>query len=47
MIAMQEAITPLGRMAAPKEAAAALWLSSGAASCVTGIELSVHGGRRP
>ncbi|MFE0026026.1 SDR family NAD(P)-dependent oxidoreductase [Amycolatopsis sp. NPDC059021] len=47
MIAMQEAITPLGRMATPEEAAAAaVWLCSDAASYVTGIALSVDGGRR-
>ncbi|MFF4752132.1 SDR family NAD(P)-dependent oxidoreductase [Streptomyces sp. NPDC002514] len=47
MIAQQEAITPLGRMAAPEEAAAAaVWLCSDAASYVTGIALSVDGGRR-
>ncbi|MFD7923591.1 SDR family NAD(P)-dependent oxidoreductase [Streptomyces sp. NPDC059740] len=47
MIAMQEATTPLGRMAAPEEAAAAVvWLCSDAASYVTGIALSVDGGRR-
>ncbi|MFE2444008.1 SDR family NAD(P)-dependent oxidoreductase [Streptomyces melanosporofaciens] len=47
MIAMQEAITPLGRMADPEEAAAAaVWLCSDAASYVTGIALSVDGGRR-
>ncbi|MFE5165213.1 SDR family NAD(P)-dependent oxidoreductase [Streptomyces sp. NPDC056697] len=47
LIAMQEAITPLGRMADPEEAAAAaVWLCSDAASYVTGIALSVDGGRR-
>ncbi|GAA2603017.1 SDR family NAD(P)-dependent oxidoreductase [Streptomyces axinellae] len=47
LIAMQESITPLGRMAAPEEAAAAAaWLCSDAASYVTGIALSVDGGRR-
>ncbi|GAA1969595.1 SDR family NAD(P)-dependent oxidoreductase [Amycolatopsis minnesotensis] len=47
MIAMQAAITPLGRLAAPEEAAAAaVWLCSDAASFVTGIALSVDGGRR-
>ncbi|WAP53694.1 SDR family NAD(P)-dependent oxidoreductase [Streptomyces sp. S465] len=47
MIAMQEAITPLGRMATPEEAAAAaVWLCSDAASYITGIALSVDGGRR-
>ncbi|MGP3942995.1 SDR family NAD(P)-dependent oxidoreductase [Streptomyces sp. 6N106] len=47
LIAMQEAITPLGRMANPEEAAAAaVWLCSDAASYITGIALSVDGGRR-
>ncbi|NSC19775.1 SDR family oxidoreductase [Streptomyces albus subsp. chlorinus] len=47
MMARQAANTPLGRSAAPEEAAAAaLWLSSDAASYVTGITLSVDGGRR-
>ncbi|MDT8916107.1 SDR family oxidoreductase [Amycolatopsis sp. PS_44_ISF1] len=47
LIARQEAITPLGRMARPEEAAAAVvWLCSEAAACVTGIALSVDGGRR-
>ncbi|WP_413811799.1 SDR family NAD(P)-dependent oxidoreductase [Streptomyces sp. OE57] len=47
MLAMQEAITPLGRLATPQEAAAAaVWLCSDAASYVTGIALSVDGGRR-
>ena len=47
MTAMQEAITPLGRLAAPEEAAAAaVWLCSDAASYVTGIAMSVDGGRR-
>ncbi|MEU1941961.1 SDR family oxidoreductase [Streptomyces sp. NPDC020125] len=47
LIAMQEAITPLGRMADPEEAAAAaVWLCSDAASYITGIALSVDGGRR-
>ncbi|GAA2073126.1 SDR family oxidoreductase [Streptomyces albiaxialis] len=47
MIAAQEAGTPLGRLAAPSEAAAAaVWLASDAASYVTGIALSVDGGRR-
>ncbi|MFI1913361.1 SDR family NAD(P)-dependent oxidoreductase [Nocardia sp. NPDC020380] len=43
----QAAITPLGRLAAPEEAAsAAVWLCSDAASYITGIALSVDGGRR-
>jgi NAD(P)-dependent dehydrogenase (short-subunit alcohol dehydrogenase family) len=47
MTAMQEAITPLGRLAAPEEAAAAaVWLCSDVASYVTGIAMSVDGGRR-
>ncbi|WP_216895440.1 SDR family NAD(P)-dependent oxidoreductase [Nocardia alni] len=47
MIARQAAITPLGRLATPEEAAAAaVWLCSEAASYVTGIALSVDGGRR-
>ncbi|AEW99764.1 SDR family NAD(P)-dependent oxidoreductase [Streptantibioticus cattleyicolor] len=47
MIAMQESITPLGRLATPEEAAAAaVWLCSDASSYVTGIALSVDGGRR-
>ncbi|WP_328328239.1 SDR family NAD(P)-dependent oxidoreductase [Streptomyces sp. NBC_00455] len=47
MAAQQEAATPLGRLAAPEEAAAAaVWLCSPEASYVTGIALSVDGGRR-
>jgi len=47
MIARQEAVTPLGRLAEPEEAAAAaVWLCSDAASYVTGIAMSVDGGRR-
>jgi NAD(P)-dependent dehydrogenase (short-subunit alcohol dehydrogenase family) len=47
MIAEQEAITPLGRLATPEEVAAAVaWLCSDAASYVTGIAMSVDGGRR-
>lgn len=47
IIARQEAITPLGRLATSEEAAAAVvWLCSDAASFVTGIALSVDGGRR-
>ncbi|WP_067566238.1 SDR family NAD(P)-dependent oxidoreductase [Nocardia acidivorans] len=47
LIAMQASTTPLGRLATPEEAAAAaVWLCSDAASFVTGIALSVDGGRR-
>lgn len=47
MLERQAAITPLGRLAAPEEAAAAaVWLCSEAASYITGIALSVDGGRR-
>ncbi|MBY8860432.1 SDR family oxidoreductase [Nocardia sp. CA2R105] len=47
MIARQSATTPLGRLATPEEAAAAaVWLCSDAASYITGIALSVDGGRR-
>jgi NAD(P)-dependent dehydrogenase (short-subunit alcohol dehydrogenase family) len=47
MTARQEAITPLGRLATPEEVAAAVaWLCSDAASYVTGIAMSVDGGRR-
>ncbi|MCO5972722.1 SDR family NAD(P)-dependent oxidoreductase [Actinoallomurus soli] len=47
MIGRQAAITPLGRLATPEEAAAAaVWLCTDAASFVTGIALSVDGGRR-
>ncbi|MEU2376156.1 SDR family NAD(P)-dependent oxidoreductase [Streptomyces misionensis] len=47
MIARQAAVTPLGRLATPEEAAAAaVWLCSDAASYVTGIAISVDGGRR-
>ncbi|MDP9616079.1 SDR family NAD(P)-dependent oxidoreductase [Streptomyces demainii] len=47
MIARQAAITPLGRLATPEEAAAAaVWLCSDAASYVTGTAMSVDGGRR-
>ncbi|MFD5091951.1 SDR family oxidoreductase [Amycolatopsis thailandensis] len=46
IIARQEAITPLGRLTTAEEAAAAaVWLCSDAASFVTGIALSVDGGR--
>jgi NAD(P)-dependent dehydrogenase (short-subunit alcohol dehydrogenase family) len=47
MTARQEAITPLGRLADAAEiAAAAVWLCSDQASYVTGIAMSVDGGRR-
>jgi NAD(P)-dependent dehydrogenase (short-subunit alcohol dehydrogenase family) len=47
MLARQEAVTPLGRLADPAEiAAAAVWLCSTQASYVTGIAMSVDGGRR-
>ncbi|MGF6882738.1 NAD(P)-dependent dehydrogenase (short-subunit alcohol dehydrogenase family) [Nocardia sp. GAS34] len=47
MIAREAASTPLGRLATPEEAAAAaVWLCSDAASYITGIALSVDGGRR-
>jgi NAD(P)-dependent dehydrogenase (short-subunit alcohol dehydrogenase family) len=47
MIARQAAITPLGRLARPEEVAATVvWLCSEAASYVTGIAMSVDGGRR-
>lgn len=47
MTATQEALTPLGRLAGPGEvAAAAVWLCSEQSSYVTGIALSVDGGRR-
>ncbi|MFJ2771389.1 SDR family NAD(P)-dependent oxidoreductase [Streptomyces sp. NPDC087300] len=47
LTAMQEAATPLGRLATPEEAAAAaVWLCSDAASYVTGIAMSVDGGGR-
>lgn len=47
MTARQEAMTPLGRLADPEEvAAAAVWLCSPEASYITGIALSVDGGRR-
>jgi NAD(P)-dependent dehydrogenase (short-subunit alcohol dehydrogenase family) len=46
-IQQQEVATPLGRLADPDEvAAAAVWLASTEASYVTGIALSVDGGRR-
>ncbi|KAA8882013.1 SDR family oxidoreductase [Nocardia colli] len=44
----QAATTPLGRLGTPEEAAAAaVWLCSDAASYITGVTLSVDGGRRP
>jgi NAD(P)-dependent dehydrogenase (short-subunit alcohol dehydrogenase family) len=47
MTARQAAITPLGRLAMPEEVAATVvWLCSDAASYVTGIAMSVDGGRR-
>lgn len=47
MIALQASTTPLGRLATPQEAAAAaVWLCSDAASYITGIAMSVDGGRR-
>ncbi len=47
LVARQAAATPLGRPADPEEvAAAAVWLCSPEASYVTGIALSVDGGRR-
>jgi NAD(P)-dependent dehydrogenase (short-subunit alcohol dehydrogenase family) len=47
MMRRQAAITPLGRLADPDEvAAAAVWLCSAEASYVTGIAMSVDGGRR-
>jgi NAD(P)-dependent dehydrogenase (short-subunit alcohol dehydrogenase family) len=47
MTERQAAITPLGRLGTPEEvAAAAVWLCSDAASYITGIALSVDGGRR-
>ncbi|MFG3289162.1 SDR family NAD(P)-dependent oxidoreductase [Streptomyces sp. NPDC048179] len=46
MIETLEAGTPLGRLALPQEAAAAaVWLCSDAASFITGVALSVDGGR--
>lgn len=47
LLATQESITPLGRLATPEEAAAAaVWLCSDAASYVTGVAMRVDGGRR-
>jgi NAD(P)-dependent dehydrogenase (short-subunit alcohol dehydrogenase family) len=46
-IAMHAAATPLGRLATPEEVAAAtVWLCSDSASFITGVALSVDGGRR-
>ncbi|MFE2378574.1 SDR family NAD(P)-dependent oxidoreductase [Streptomyces sp. NPDC059398] len=47
MVAQQEAVTPLRRLAESEEvAAAAVWLCSPEATYVTGTALSVDGGRR-
>lgn len=47
MTAKQAALTPLGRLADPEEVAvAAVWLCSDQASYITGIALSIDGGRR-
>ncbi|MBD2892201.1 hypothetical protein amrb99_11110 [Actinomadura sp. RB99] len=47
IVERQAAATPLGRLAAPEEvAAAAVWLCSDAATYVTGIAMSIDGGRR-
>lgn len=47
VIREQEAITPLGRLGEPEEvAAAAVWLCSTESAYVTGIAMSVDGGRR-
>lgn len=47
LIARQAAMTPLGRMAKPEEVGEAVaWLCSDASSYVTGIAMSIDGGRR-
>jgi NAD(P)-dependent dehydrogenase (short-subunit alcohol dehydrogenase family) len=47
LTARAEAATPLGRLATAEEvAAAAVWLCSAEASYVTGVALSIDGGRR-
>lgn len=47
LIARQGAMTPLGRMAKPEEVGEAVaWLCSDASSYVTGIAMSIDGGRR-